>query len=99
MSGQARRPQGVERRGSQPSRRVGDDHIHPDYWTESDHWRFEERLHHDMTGIRKEVADQGAGFRAELKGLSRIQGALALAALVGPILVVVALRVFFPANQ
>lgn len=80
-------------------RRVGDDHIHPEYWTETDHNRFEDRLHADMGGIRTELRQQGEAFRAELKGLSRIQGALALAALAGPILVVIALRVLFPASQ
>ena len=91
-----RKPVGIERRSAQ--RRVGDDHIHPEYWTESDHNRFEDRLHKDMQDIKLEVKEQGGAFREELKGLSRIQGALALAAILGPIAVVIALRVLFPAN-
>lgn len=66
-------------------RRVGDDHVHPELWSEADHNRFEDRLHQDLKGIRE-----------ELKVLSRISGGLALAAVLGPMVVVIILRFLLP---
>lgn len=64
---------------------MGDDHVHPDLWSEADHNRFEDRLHADLAGIR-----------SELKLLGRIAGGLSLAAVVGPTLIVVVLRFILP---
>lgn len=66
-------------------RRVGDDHVHPDLWTEADQIRFQDRLHAEMAGIRD-----------ELKVLSRVAGGLSLAAIAGPTLVVLVLRFLLP---
>jgi hypothetical protein len=72
-------------RDSDRRRRVGDDHVHPDLWSERDHERFEERLGQELHGIRQ-----------ELKLLGRIAGGLSLAATIGPILVVIFLRFILP---
>ena len=38
-----------------PRRRASDQHVHPEYWTEHDQIRFEDRIVREMEGIRAEV--------------------------------------------
>lgn len=38
-----------------PRRRAADQHFHPEYWTETDQHRFEDRMVKEMEGIREEV--------------------------------------------
>lgn len=74
-----------ERRRAAP---VGD-HVHPDAWTEDDHFRYEER-----------VATELHAIRADVKSLARtvtlFLGALGVFTFLVPIVVVIALRVIMP---
>jgi hypothetical protein len=60
-----------------PQRRVTD-HIHPEYWTEADQHRFEDRITRELHAIRAEVKD--AGIR-----LTYLFGGLAVIAFLLPI--------------
>lgn len=40
--------------GGAPRRRVTD-HVHPDYWTEADQHRFEDRIANELKGIREDL--------------------------------------------
>jgi hypothetical protein len=74
--------------GRRPARE-GNDHVHPDLWSEADHNRYEDR-----------VADQLRALRAEVHSvvgrMAWIMGGLAVLAFLGPILVVVVLRFILP---
>lgn len=73
-------------------RRRADDHVHPDYWTEQDHDRFESRVGNEIHALRNQVE----GLRVELnKATSRLSwllGALGVAVFVVNIAVTVWIR-------
>lgn len=52
-----------------PQRRITD-HIHPDYWTESEQHRFEDRVAGELNQIRGEVHRIGNRLTLLLGGLT-----------------------------
>jgi hypothetical protein len=51
-----------------PQRRVTD-HYHPEYWTEADHIRFEDRVSKEIHDLRNEVRGLGQRMSWLLGGL------------------------------
>ena len=62
-----------------PRRRASDQHVHPEYWTESDQFRFEDRIGREIHALREEV--RGIATR-----LTMMLGALALLAFLLPLI-------------
>ena len=71
-----------------PQRRVTD-HFHPEYWTENDQHRYEDKIATQISGLRGEVKDELGGMREEVRALGNritlILGGLALLAFLLPI--------------
>lgn len=47
----------------------GEDHNHPEYWTEGDHYRFEDRVSKELEKLRKDVESLSARLTLMLGGL------------------------------
>lgn len=62
-----------------PRRRV-EDHLHPEYWTEADQHRFEDRISRELNGIRGEVREAGTRITYLMGGLAVIAFLLPLVA-------------------
>lgn len=62
-----------------PRRRATDHHLHPEYWTEQDQYRFEDRIGKEIHGLREEV-------RQIASRLTMMLGALALMAFLLPLI-------------
>lgn len=62
-----------------PRRRATDHHVHTEYWTEADQYRFEDRISREIHGLREEV--RGIAAR-----LTMMLGALALLAFLLPLI-------------
>jgi hypothetical protein len=74
--------------GGRPQRRI-DDHIHPEYWTEMDHIRFEDRVSKELHDLKTEVKQLGSRF-------AWLLGALAVIVFVANALSIYVLRAIFP---
>ena len=53
-----------------PRRRASDHHYHPEYWTEADHYRFEDRISKEIHDLRSEVREWAQRLTLILGGLS-----------------------------
>jgi hypothetical protein len=51
-------------------RRRASDHVHPEYWTEADQYRFEDRIAKEVQAVRREMREEMTGLREELGKLS-----------------------------
>jgi hypothetical protein len=60
-----------------PRRRIND-HLHPEYWTELDQHRYEDRLANEVKGIKDEVGKLN-------QRITLIMGAVALMAFLLPV--------------
>lgn len=56
------------------------DHLHPEYWTEVDQHRFEDRLSQELNALRGEVREAGARLTYLLGGLAVVVFLLPLVA-------------------
>jgi hypothetical protein len=65
-----------------PQRRVTD-HWHPEYWTESDHFRFEDRVSKEIHALREEVKVLGSRLALGMGGLAVIVFVVNLAVALG----------------
>lgn len=74
--------------GAGPQRRITD-HFHPEYWTENDQYRYEDKIAREIGSLRGEVREELSGVREEVKALGNritlILGGLALLAFLLPI--------------
>lgn len=61
-----------------PRRRATDNHVHPEYWTTTDHFRFEDRVSRELHNLRGDV--EGIGTR-----LTLLIGGLAILGFVIPL--------------
>lgn len=75
-----------------PRRRSTDNHVHPEYWSESDHNRFEDRIAAELVKMRAEMHEFGNKVAGQTNRLSWLMGALAVIVFVVNILVTVYLR-------
>lgn len=73
-----------------PRRRASDHHVHPEYWTEADHNRFEDRLANEIEKVRREANARMDRMSDQIDGLNRnlllIAGGLGLLAFLLPII-------------
>jgi F0F1-type ATP synthase membrane subunit a len=80
-----------------PRRRVTD-HVHPEYWTEADHDKFEARMDRHLEGVQTEVK----GLREDVHGLATrfawLMGALVVVVFVANLLSIFVLRWVLPPN-
>lgn len=78
-----------------PRRRAAD-HVHPEYWTELDHDKFEARVDRQLEGVKHEVH----GLRTDVHGLATrfawLMGALVVVVFVANILSIFVLRFVLP---
>lgn len=74
-------------RSQGPRRRVTD-HVHPEYWTEEDHHRFENRVSAEIKELKSEVHSLG-------NRLTLLLGGLGVVIFVVNIMVTVYLRMTF----
>lgn len=51
-------------------RRRTNDHLHPEYWTENDHIRFEDRVAKEIHDLRSELKVVGQRITALFAGLA-----------------------------
>ena len=75
--------------GSSGPRRRVTDHWHPEYWTEVDHNRFEDRVSKEIHDLRSEV--KGLGHR-----FSWLLGALAVVVFLANLISIYVLRILLP---
>lgn len=61
------------------TQRRASDHVHPDYWTEVDQHRYEDRMTDELRNIRREVKSLG-------DRVLMMMGAIALLAFAVPLL-------------
>lgn len=80
-----------------PRRRVSD-HVHPEYWTETDHNRFEDRVAKEVHDLRTEVRSLGADLKALAARFAWLMGALAVLVFVANAVSIYILRAILPPN-
>lgn len=68
-----------------PRRRASDDHNHPEYWTEVDHIRFEDRISREIHDLRQDV-------KATASSLGRLLGGIAVLIFIVNIMVTIWLK-------
>lgn len=72
-----------------PRRRATDHHVHPEYWTEVEQHRFEDRVSRELRGIRQDLRADIQGTQAEVRQLATrlllMLGAIALLGFLIPI--------------
>lgn len=68
-----------------PRRRASDHHVHPEYWTESDQHRFEDRVSAELRAIRSDLRGTNIEVRQLTLRLTLMLGAIAIIGFLLPI--------------
>jgi hypothetical protein len=55
-----------------PRRRASDNHNHPEYWTNAEHYRFEDRISAEIHNLREDVEAIGTRLTLLLGGLALV---------------------------